>query len=215
MLFYEGTIPSKRLDRVIREIRIKAPYDKFQEGLLGRGNNDSHYDSSVRSVKAFFPQPGTLPYTIRLCNEILTEHFPGKMSKKLDLGNTPSLQLLRYNPGDFFLKHKDTLRGEKLQHFSNDLNGYYRILTLCIQLTPEDEYTGGELEVYNNHTDEKILTLKKHSGAYVLFPSLSYHQAKKVTRGQRDALTCWFIGKGKDNVWIQSELDRLHTIENP
>lgn len=214
MLFFEGTIPSERLDRVVREIRVKAPANNFQEAMVGAAVGDNDYDPSVRSVKSYFPPAGTLPYTIRLCNEIITEHLPGTASNKLELGNTPELQLLKYSPGDFFKKHKDTIRGERRQHFTEDLQGHFRMFTMCIQLTPADDYKGGELVVYNNYTDKEIMRLKKHRGAYVLFPSLSYHEAKKVKSGSREALTCWFVGRGKDNVWLQEQIDKLQKIED-
>lgn len=203
MYYFEGQIPEDRMDKLLRELQIRAPEEAYAQGCLARQNGEQLYDDTVRIVSAFFPPPPTIPFTVRLCNEILINHLPGNVARGLELSNVPEIQLLRYEPGYFFAKHRDVLRTSNGLHYKDNLLGSYRSFTLSIQLTDPSEYEGGEMVVYKDNE----LTLKKNKGSYMLFPSMTLHEAKEVTKGVREALTCWFYSKGSDSVWLENKLN--------
>ena len=70
--------------------------------------------------------------------------------------------------------------------------GLSRKLSMSIQLTPSEEYHGGELQVvdYGNHT----LTIPGDLGTVIVFDSKLPHKVCPVTWGQRISLVGWANG---------------------
>ena len=67
---------------------------------------------------------------------------------------------------------------------------YHRKLTIIIQLSENDEYTGGNLCIdglSKNHLKKK--------GTLIVFPSFFYHSVERVLSGERLSLVAWFSGK--------------------
>ena len=91
--------------------------------------------------------------------------------KSLDLINLNNsfIGFVRYHEGGFFTKHVD---------------GPERAYTIIIQLSEEDEYTGGDLVVLNQ-------VIGKAKGNTVIFGTQVPHELKKVTSGTRNALVIW------------------------
>ena len=62
-------------------------------------------------------------------------------------------------------------------------------------------FENGDLEFCfpDGNTDKKQATRIckefKPRGSIVIFPSFLYHRIKKVTRGERNSLVCWSLGK--------------------
>lgn len=67
---------------------------------------------------------------------------------------------------------------------------YHRKLTIIIQLSENDEYTGGNLCV--DGLSKKHL---KKKGTLIVFPSFFYHSVEKVLSGKRLSMVAWFSGK--------------------
>lgn len=95
---------------------------------------------------------------------------------------TPDVQLLKYNPGQFYNWHTDVIPQEKETN-------YIRIVTVSLNIN--DEYTGGGLEV--RHKGE-TLKLSSEPGSYTIFPSFLSHRAVPVETGCRKAVTLWIKG---------------------
>ncbi len=95
------------------------------------------------------------------------------------LSGIEAIQLASYEEGDFYDWHTDL----------GEADNSTRKLSLSIQLTPADEYDGGELE-FMKTADTGI----KDQGAIVFFPSFLHHQVKPVTRGRRYSLVAWVHG---------------------
>lgn len=79
------------------------------------------------------------------------------------------LNYLRYYKGGFFAKHID---------------GPERHKTCIIQLSSQDNYSGGDLIVNNEVISKKI-------GNTVIFSSNTYHELTKVKKGIRECLVIW------------------------
>ncbi|MAG49814.1 hypothetical protein CMO86_09265 [Candidatus Woesearchaeota archaeon] len=67
-----------------------------------------------------------------------------------------------------------------------------RKLSFSIQLSEEDSYKGGELEITN--WDESIFVVPKQKGSITFFLSDMNHQVKPVTKGIRYSLVGWVNG---------------------
>ncbi len=82
---------------------------------------------------------------------------------------------------------------------ANHLVGKIRKLSVTINLTPEENYEGGNLKFdFGRHADnEQIHEAKvaRAQGTVIVFPSYSYHCVTPVTRGTRYSLVLWCSGR--------------------
>lgn len=65
-----------------------------------------------------------------------------------------------------------------------------RKLSIVIQLSPPEDYEGGNLEIF----DEFVKSVPKKQGALVCFPSFVQHCVTPVTKGKRYTLVVWVSG---------------------
>ena len=70
--------------------------------------------------------------------------------------------------------------------------GLIRKLSMSIQLTPPEEYHGGELQVVNY--GNRTITIPTHLGTVVVFDSKLPHKVWPVVWGQRISLVGWANG---------------------
>lgn len=94
-------------------------------------------------------------------------------------GFVEPLQLTEYREGDHYDWHTDGGEGK----FST------RKLSLVVQLSDENDYTGGELQVLQHRITEK------EQGTVLFFPSYSAHKVHPVTSGLRYSLVAWISGE--------------------
>ena len=82
---------------------------------------------------------------------------------------------------------------------ANHLVGKIRKLSVTINLTPEEDYEGGNLKFdFGRHAEnEQIHEAKvaRAQGTVIVFPSYSYHCVTPVTRGTRYSLVLWCSGR--------------------
>jgi len=102
-----------------------------------------------------------------------------------------AFQLLRYEQGHFFKKHRD-------------VNGYganqKRKVTVLVYLNEPgqgqvtDCYQGGTLVVYGVHEgfEQRGLPIIARTGMLVAFPSDLIHEVTPITRGARKSIVTWF-----------------------
>jgi PKHD-type hydroxylase len=68
---------------------------------------------------------------------------------------------------------------------------YDRKISIVIQLSPEDSYTGGEFEFFNGPSLDGRFTKQ---GSILVFPSFILHRVTPVTSGVRKSLVSWIEG---------------------
>tara|TARA_B100001996_G_scaffold195791_1_gene149995 strand:- start:1229 stop:1966 length:738 start_codon:yes stop_codon:yes gene_type:complete len=73
---------------------------------------------------------------------------------------------------------------------------YCRKLSFTLQLSDPEDYTGGELEIEVNSSDDpkKTVTLDKDRGTLGIFDPRTRHRISPVKSGTRKALVGWAIG---------------------
>ncbi|MEL6347889.1 MAG: 2OG-Fe(II) oxygenase [Myxococcota bacterium] len=67
-----------------------------------------------------------------------------------------------------------------------------RKVSVTIQLSPSEDYVGGELEIQSGG---RVLKPHRPRGSAVLFPSYQPHRVAPVTRGKRYSIVLWVVGK--------------------
>jgi len=111
-----------------------------------------------------------------------------------------SSQFTIYEKGHYYGWHTDQpLNG--LKHKSKHINGKTRKLSLTLQLTDKTEYEGGDFQ-FKWIQDEtgglvNVITVDdaKDVGTIIIFPSFIFHQVLPITKGKRESLVNWSIGK--------------------
>ena len=73
---------------------------------------------------------------------------------------------------------------------------YTRKLSFTLQLSDPEDYTGGELEIEVNSSDDpkKTITLEKERGVLGIFDPRTRHRINPIKSGTRKALVGWAIG---------------------
>lgn len=87
-------------------------------------------------------------------------------------------QFTRYEVGEFYGPHFDIGPGKLTE----------RKLSLTVQLSAPDEYTGGELVIYPE------FVAPKDQGTMTVFPSFMCHDVRPVKTGVRYSLVSWLAG---------------------
>jgi PKHD-type hydroxylase len=95
-------------------------------------------------------------------------------------GLVDEIQFARYGVGDAFGWHLDAGGGQTST----------RKLSMSVQLSDDDEYTGGDLELCACPQLEP----RRRRGTIIVFPSFLAHQVTPVTRGTRHSLVAWAHG---------------------
>ena len=110
-----------------------------------------------------------------------------------------SSQFTIYEKGHYYGWHTD--QGDVLKHSNKNIDGKMRKLSLTLQLTDRTKYEGGDFQfkwIQDNKKDPlNIITVDdaKDIGTVIIFPSFIHHQVLPITKGKRESLVNWSIGK--------------------
>ena len=109
-------------------------------------------------------------------------------------------QFTIYEKGHYYGWHADQ-DSKSHKHQSKNINGKMRKLSLTLQLTDKTKYKGGDFQFKWIDTDKKnllnitIVDDAKDIGTVIVFPSFIWHQVSPITKGKRESLVNWSIGK--------------------
>ncbi len=116
-----------------------------------------------------------------LYQEITKSFLKANEIFKYSLTSVQDIFILRYKVGDFYKSHLD-IGG----------NVSDRKISLIVQLTDENDYTGCDTNLYRSATP---LTISKKFNTGTLFPSYVLHEATPLLTGTRYALVAWATGE--------------------
>jgi PKHD-type hydroxylase len=152
-----------------------------EKKIKGSLNTKNLIDESVRINNTVWLHPSQennwiyekLLVAIKQFNE---KHF------HFDLfGILESLQFAEYNhPNGKYEAHID--RGKNISP---------RKLSVSLQLSDENDYEGGDLELIFSHNPDKA---PRTQGTVIVFPSYVLHRVAPVTSGTRYSLVAWVTG---------------------
>ena len=109
-------------------------------------------------------------------------------------------QFTLYEKGHYYGWHTDQTP-DPIKHKSKNINGKTRKLSLTLQLTDKTKYDGGDFQfkciddVKNDLLNIITVDGAKDIGTIIIFPSFIYHQVSPITKGKRESLVNWSIGK--------------------
>jgi PKHD-type hydroxylase len=74
------------------------------------------------------------------------------------------------------------------------LNKPVRKLTAILQLTDEDDYSGGDLELSITGDQNEAVKIPKLKNFFIIFPSYLPHRVLPVVKGTRKTIVTWVYG---------------------
>ena len=112
-----------------------------------------------------------------------------------------SSQFTIYKKGHYYGWHSDQLIIPQ-KHESKNIDGKTRKLSLTLQLTDKTKYEGGDFQFQwiDNRKKKVLLDIAtiddaKDIGTIIIFPSFVWHQVLPITKGKRESLVNWSVGK--------------------
>jgi SM-20-related protein len=103
-------------------------------------------------------------------------------------------QFLRYQPGDFFVRHQDgNTQQLEFDHLRIRRISLIAFLNDYAAEPKENCYCGGELTFYDTRDDDAdAFPLRGETGLLVAFRADTYHEVLPVTSGDRFTVISWF-----------------------
>lgn len=169
-------------DAEIESIINMANAQPLETSVVGNRMDNFKVDSSYRSSNISWLAHGADTEWIykRISSLVLVANSE---CWQMDIaGFGENLQVAQYNSstGGYFDWHMDT--GESLSH---------RKISVTVQLSNENEYEGGELQL---KTSRRNRAVSKAKGSVIMFPSYILHRVSPVTKGVRRSMVVWISG---------------------
>jgi PKHD-type hydroxylase len=166
LAFCEQTLDAQACDNILSI----AHQHRWESGQLDR---ISLYAADVRKCDNCFLYPNAqTEWIFHLLNAVFQR---ASIELGIPVGRiVEAPQVVRYQTGDHFDWHQDATAGARM-----------RALTLSLQLTAPNAYTGGRLEIKGS------LESPTDQGSICVFPAEELHRVTPITSGTRYALVAW------------------------
>ena len=183
--WYETRIPEPLMKHLLDDL------DRVDENVFIKSEvnpeNSKIKDSVRKSQHCWIPSGhwigGFLWHYIRMANK---DNFLYDISHI----ENDMIQYTQYNKGDFYKWHTDMDICD-----ANEPDQLVRKLSFTLQLTNEDEYTGGNLEFADFDDSAYRFKVPKSRGTVIVFDSRTPHRVTPVESGIRKSLVGWVVGK--------------------
>lgn len=181
---WPGVFPPEVCQQVIRAF---DDYE-FQPAGVERSDGATEVASAARAASQLFIDP---------------EHWVGSLvtnfahianlTWRREVSGLGTLSIIRYDEGGHFRWHIDDVayRARTYPGLPGVLD---RKISVSVNLSPADDYEGGDLEFRNGLGLPAQGPDIRPQGSVVVFPSNVGHRVTAVTRGTRYALVAWLVG---------------------
>tara|TARA_B100000287_G_scaffold26845_1_gene25656 strand:+ start:206 stop:757 length:552 start_codon:yes stop_codon:yes gene_type:complete len=169
-IYSTPNLPKNLLD----EIYTKCKSMEYQSSKTGDGEKTRSSTNSWLCVDHWIA--GILHNIMVSANEDYFDYDLVHFEESIQVTKYDKTQEYGWHVDQAPMKHKD-----------------HRPRKLSISLLVNDEFEGGEFEIYNPVTQRQI-TIPMQAGSYCVFPSWVVHRVKPVTSGTRYSLVAWMDG---------------------
>ena len=185
-----------------KDVRYKIKNSNQQSGnFISVSGDASSHDSNFQDSLVNMKPKGILAPSIRKCKNcwIPTSHWIGgflwsyimranRENFLYDISHIQNneIQCTEYQQGDYYDWHTDQ---DIRTIFSSDQE--VRKLSFSLQLSNEDDYTGGDLEFTD--VDKKKFTAPKNRGCRIVVDSRTIHRVTNIESGIRKSLVGWVL----------------------
>ena len=156
--------------------------DRIQEILnkleLVDGQTQETFDNYRKSLVSFLGCDDNTKWIFEKLSNVI--HQLNTTYYRFNITGLDNIQYAFYDSefGGKYDWHHDYIEG----------TGPSRKLTVVIQLSDPNEYSGGELEIFPE------IQVPKKRGLVCMFPSYSHHRVTPIVSGQRKVLVAWVWG---------------------
>ena len=174
--FFKDVFTDDEINK-ITELALKYPAEKAG---TGQDDNEDYSDKTRKStVRWMFNEKGKEDWIMEKLMVCVNEANDNMWRFNLNSAQE-SIQYTEYPPqGGHYDWHMDCGHGIQKQ----------RKISITVQLN--DDYDGGELELWRGQNPQRAL---KEKGTVVVFPSYMMHRVRPVTKGIRNSLVLWVGG---------------------
>ena len=202
-VWYETELPSEIV--TILEKTLEEKYDEeLIKSVVSEGGGSVVNEKIRKAKNAWLPSThwisGFIMHFVNLTN---TQNFCYDLTG-LD-GQTAQYTI--YDKGEFYNWHCDQGVSSFYKPESNQIHGYddkllkdklsvdselVRKLSFSLQLSNDEDYKGGELQIMDEA--DSIYEVPKKKGLLVCFDSRARYRVNKITSGRRKSLVGWVVG---------------------
>jgi predicted 2-oxoglutarate/Fe(II)-dependent dioxygenase YbiX len=187
--WYQTKLPTEIVDIIEKDISV---YDssKTQSLLIGDKINESKRNSENTWIPTSYWLGGFMWHYIQRANR---ENF----LYDLTAIDNESMQYTFYDVGQFYDWHTDSSLAiyKKPENFDQALTPspeYIRKLSVILQLSNEEDYQGGNIELMSD--EGEVYTAPKEKGTFIVFDSRTKHRVTEITGGLRKSVVAWVVG---------------------
>lgn len=175
-MWFDTNIPEEIVSLIERDCLI---YDKSSRSALTTGG----LDLNVRDSKTAWINENN--WVVNFCMSYVLKANRQNWNYDIEGIDGGEMQYTTYEKGQFYNWHQDAgleaLDEEKC-----------RKLSVVLQLSNPEEYTGGEFQILNESGN--LYMAPKMRGTLIVFDSRSRHRVRKVHSGVRKSLVGWVVG---------------------
>ena len=177
--YWCAEIPDHTIDKII-EIGDKYPVSEAKLGYAGDIVDKNYRTSDIRWIP-----PEDNPFISDLIYHYASEANKNAFGFYID--KISKIQYTTYKGEDHgrYLWHADT--------FWANPTTYDRKLSVVIQLSDENDYVGGDFQLYSELPQPNAEEIRR-KGTVIVFPSFFLHCVNPVITGTRRSLVSWIEG---------------------
>jgi len=177
---------------LLRDIMISSPMVAGETSSIEKNQLAYQVDSRRRDVNIALLAPtvtSIINNKLERLQPVLASYYG------IDLLGHESPQCLRYGPGQFYSRHRDS--------HPQDERSRNRSITVVIFLSnskengrSDSDFIGGGLRVYPYEDNDDYFDLEESCGNGIAFPSNMLHEVKPISTGTRYSIATWFFYGG-------------------
>ena len=185
--YFKQAVPIKTCKKILKAGRKKI----IKQATTSRGDDLKIRDCKVAWIEDKWIYDIINPF-IHIANKQADWNFQWDWNE--------ACQFTKYSKGQYYGWHTDQ-GPNSVKHDDKNINGKTRKLSLTLQLTDKTKYEGGDFQfmwIENSKKDLLNITTvddAKDIGTIIVFPSFIYHQVLPITKGKRESLVNWSLGK--------------------
>lgn len=185
--YFKSYLDKDTCEKIIRDVQVLP----VQDAHVGVGEGKEVVRNNVRRTKIRFIHAGDWRFQYIFDIFWKTGISANDDFFQFNISRLNFIQFAEYN--------SNVLAEYKAHHdvfWMNNDPVYHRKLSGMIQLSDENNYSGGDFEVVDpNASTAPLREDVRKQGTIFYLPSFITHQVTPVTRGTRYSLVAWFEGK--------------------
>ena len=175
-MWFDTCIPEEIVSLIERDCQT---YDENSRSAMVQ----SGLDLNTRDSKTAWISDNN--WVVNFCMAYVLKANRENWQYEIDGIDGGEMQYTTYEKGQFYNWHQD----DGLEALDKDK---CRKLSVVLQLSSPEEYTGGEFQLQNERNN--LYMAPKKRGTLIVFDSRSRHRVRKIHSGVRKSLVGWVVG---------------------